>query len=571
MSRVTRTTPYSTRSLIVVSFLFGALALLAVRAVYLQVITSDYLQEQGNARHLRVIQDNSHRGMIFDRNGEPLAISTPVDSVWADPDELAESRESLAPLAKTLGISARELAQEVRRSTGREFMYLKRQVTPEQAAKVTALNIPGVALLREYRRYYPAGSVTGHVVGFTNVDDQGQEGVELAYDKWLRAIPGRKRVLKDRYGNIVESVESVTLPVPGKDLTLSIDEHIQYLVYRELKAAVAANHARGASAIVLDARTGEVLAMVNEPSFNPNNRANLNSALFRNRAVTDVFEPGSTVKPFTIAAALESGRFLPSTPIDTTPGQLTIGRNTIRDVHDYGLITVSQVIEKSSNVGAARIALTLKGDVVRDMFVKAGLNSLTGSGLPGEVIGRMNPTSHIPIDLATLAYGYGVSITPLQLARAYGALADGGRLLPVTLLRRADQPAGRPIMSEQTARAVRGMLELAASRDGTGAAAQVPFYRIGGKTGTAHKVINGEYSERRYVASFAGFAPASNPRLVMVIMVDEPSANSYYGGQVAAPVFSKVMAGALRLLNIPPDDIDSPARRTAQLTSGGAT
>lgn len=571
MNRTGRMTPYSTRSIIVVGFLFGAMTLLAVRAIYLQVFTSDYLQEQGNARHLRVIQDNSHRGMIFDRNGEPLAISTPVDSVWAEPEELSQAGDRLVPLARTLGMSARELAQEVRRSEGREFMYVKRQVTPEQAEKVKALNIPGVGLLREYRRYYPSGSVTGHVVGFTNVDDQGQEGIELAYDNWLRAIPGRKRVLKDRYGNIVENVESVTLPVPGKDLTLSIDEHIQYLVYRELKAAVAANHAHGASAIVLDARTGEVLAMVNEPSFNPNNRANLSSALFRNRAVTDVFEPGSTVKPFTIAAALESGRFLPSTPIDTTPGQMTIGRNTIRDVHNYGLITVSQVIEKSSNVGAARIALTLNGDVVRDMFIKAGLNSVTGSGLPGEVIGRMNPTSRIPIDLATLAYGYGVSITPLQLARAYGALANDGRILPVTLLRRAAPPVGEPIMSEHTARAVRGMLELAVSRDGTGAAAQVAFYRIGGKTGTAHKVINGEYSEHRYIASFAGFAPASNPRLVMVITVDEPSGSSYYGGRVAAPVFSKVMAGALRLLNIPPDNVDSPARRTAQLTTRGAT
>jgi len=571
MNRTGRTTPHSTRSTIVVGFLFGAMTLLAVRAIYLQVVTSGYLQEQGNARHLRVIQDNSHRGMIFDRNGEPLAISTPVDSVWAEPEALAQAGAQLAPLARTLGLGVRELAQEARRSEGREFMYVKRQVTPEQAEKVKALNIPGVGLLREYRRYYPAGSVTGHVVGFTNVDDQGQEGVELAYDKWLRAIPGRKRVLKDRYGNIVESVESVTLPVPGKDLTLSIDEHIQYLVYRELKAAVAANHARGASAIVLDARTGEVLAMVNEPSFNPNNRANLNSARFRNRAVTDVFEPGSTVKPFTIAAALESGRFLPNTPIDTRPGQMTIGRNTIRDVHDYGLITVSQVIEKSSNVGAARIALTLNGDVVRDMFIKAGLNTLTGSGLPGEVVGRMNPTSRIPIDLATLAYGYGVSITPLQLARAYGALANDGRILPVTLLRQTAAPAGETIMSAHTAREVRDMLELAVSRDGTGAAAQVAFYRIGGKTGTAHKVINGEYSENRYIASFAGFAPASNPRLVMVITVDEPSGNSYYGGQVAAPVFGKVMAGALRLLNIAPDDVNAPVRRTAQLTIRGDT
>jgi cell division protein FtsI (penicillin-binding protein 3) len=571
MSRACRSNSYPMRTAMVLGFLFGGMTLLAARAFYLQVITSDYLQEQGNARHLRVIQDNSHRGMIFDRNGEPLAISTPVDSVWAEPDELMQTREAWPALAKTLGMSVRELSQAVRHNQGRDFMWVWRQVTPEQAEKVKALNIPGVGLQREYRRYYPSGVVAGHVVGFTNIDDQGQEGVELAYDKWLRAIPGRKRVLKDRYGRIVESVESVSLPVPGKDLTLSLDRRIQYLVYRELKNAVAVNHARGASAIVLDTRSGEVLAMVNEPGFNPNNRANLSSSLFRNRAVTDVFEPGSTVKPFTIAAALESGKFRPNTPIDTAPGQLTIGRSTIRDTHNYGLITVAQVIEKSSNVGAARIALTLGHGDIRNMFIRAGFGTVTGSGLPGEVIGRMNPPSRVQIEQATLAYGYGVSVTALQLARGYGALANGGLELPVTLLKQTEVPTGERIMSEQTARAVRGMLELAVSHDGTGAAAQVAYYRVGGKTGTAHKIVNGEYSENRYFASFAGFAPASDPRLVMVITVDEPAGSTYFGGQVAAPVFSKVMSGALRLFNIPPDNLDGPTRHTAQLVRGGAT
>jgi cell division protein FtsI (penicillin-binding protein 3) len=555
----------------VLGFLFGGLALLAARALWLQVVTSDYLQEQGNARHLRVIQDNSHRGMIFDRHGEPLAISTPVDTVWAVPGELNEARARWPELARILGMSAREIAQAVRQYQGREFMYLKRQVTPEQAGQVKLLNIAGVGLMREYRRYYPSGTVTGHVVGFTDVDDQGQEGIELAYDEQLRAIPGRKRVLKDRYGNIVESVESVTLPVPGKDITLSLDRRLQYLVYRELKAAVTTHHARGASAIVLDVRSGEVLAMVNEPGFNPNNRARLRSSVFRNRVVTDVFEPGSTLKPFTAAAALESGKFLPHTKIDTGPGLFTVGRNTIRDTHHHGPLTVAQVIEKSSNIGAARMALALGDRGLREMFSKAGFGAITGIGLPGEVAGRMNPPSGVPIELATLGYGYGISVTPLQLARAYSVLANGGLVLPVSMLKRDTLPEGERVMSEQTARQVRGMLEQAVSQHGTGATAQVAYYRIGGKTGTAHKLMNGEYAKNSYIASFAGFAPASNPRLVMIVMVDEPQGSAYYGGQVAAPVFSKVMAGALRLLNIPPDNLNGPARRTAELGRGGVT
>ncbi len=571
MKRTARATAYPARTVMVLGFLFGGLALLAARALWLQVVTSDYLQEQGNARHLRVIQDNSHRGMIFDRHGEPLAISTPVDTVWAVPGELNEVRARWPELARILGMSAREIALAVRQYQGREFMYLKRHVTPEQAVQVKTLNIAGVGLTREYRRYYPSGTVTGHVVGFTDVDDQGQEGIELAYNEQLRAIPGRKRVLKDRYGNIVESVESVTLPVPGKDITLSLDRRLQYLVYRELRAAVTTHHARGASAIVLDVRSGEVLAMVNEPGFNPNNRARLRSSVFRNRVVTDVFEPGSTLKPFTAAAALESGKFFPQTMIDTGSGQFTVGRNTIRDTHDNGLLTVAQVIEKSSNIGAARMALALGDRGLREMFSKAGFGAITGIRLPGEVAGRMNPPSGVPIELATLGYGYGISVTPLQLARAYSVLANGGLVLPVSMLKRDTPPEGERVMSEQTARQVRGMLEQAVSQHGTGVTAQVAYYRIGGKTGTAHKLMNGEYAKNSYIASFAGFAPASNPRLVMIVTVDEPQGSAYYGGQVAAPVFSRVMAGALRLLNIPPDNLNGPARRTAELGRGGVT
>lgn len=570
MSVRTHSLRYPWRTTAVLLFLGVALVLLVVRALWLQVITSDYLQEQGNARHLRVIQDNSHRGIIFDRHGEPLAVSTPVDSVWAEPAALAEVSDRWPALARVLGMSVRDIAQAVQHHREREFMYLRRHVTPEQAAQVKTLDINGVGLTREYRRYYPSGVVAGHVVGFTDIDDHGQEGVELAYDKWLRAVPGRKRVLKDRYGNIVESVESVSLPVPGRDVTLSIDRRLQYLAYRELHSAMAKHQARGASAIVLDARSGEILAMVNEPGFNPNNRANLVSSQFRNRAVTDVFEPGSTVKPFTVAAALESGRFAAHTLIDTGPGQLNVGRNTIRDVHNYGLISVSQVIEKSSNVGAARLALALNGPLVRDMFVRAGFGASTGSGLPGEVNGRLHAASRVPIELATLAYGYGVSVTPLQLARAYAALANNGMLLTTSLLRRDETLRGERVMSEKTAQAVRGMLEMAVGRDGTGAAAQVGYYRVGGKTGTVHKLVNGEYAERRYIASFAGFAPASDPRLVMVVTVDEPTPGAHFGGQVAAPIFGRVMGGALRLLDIPPDNLNStPPRRTAETAIKG--
>ena len=536
-----------------------AMGLLAARAVYLQVLSSGYLQSQGHSRHLRTVEDNSHRGMIMDRNGEPLAISTPVDSVWAHPGELVEAKKRWPELAKLLDLTVSELTQLVNRHSGREFMYLKRHVTPQFAERVKALGIPSIALAREYRRYYPAGAVTGHVVGFTNIDDQGQEGLELVYNEWLRAIPGKKRVLKDRLGNIVETVESVSLPAPGKDLTLSIDRRVQFLVYSELKEAVERHKARAATAVVLDAQTGEVLALVNEPGFNPNNRGRLRSQVFRNRAVTDVFEPGSISKPFTIAAALETGRFTPMSVIDTAPGLLQIGQYSIRDVRNYGPLTVAQVIEKSSNVGASKIALNLDKKDLWRMYRQVGFGGFTGSGLPGESTGQLRPPARwATIDHASMSFGYGVSVTTLQLARAYGALANGGVLMPVGLLRAAEPPDGKRVMSVTTTTQLRAMLELAVSRGGTGAAAQVVHYRVAGKTGTAHKFSAAGYAENNYIASFAGFAPASRPCLVMVIMVDDPASGGHFGGQIAAPVFSKVMTGALRLLNIAPDDWDGP-------------
>ena len=552
------------RNAIVLLLFLSGLVLLATRAVYLQVFNSDFLQNQGNQRHSRLVKDNSHRGMILDRHGSPLAVSTPVDSVWAHPPTLVEERRKWPRLAALLEMSTHELAQLARRHEGREFMYLKRHVPPPLAERVMALQIPGVSLQREYRRYYPLGSVAGHIIGFTNIDDQGQEGVELAFDASLRAIPGTKRLLRDLRGNAVEIAESVVLPKPGRDLILSIDRRIQYLAYRELKAAVFEHGARAGSAVVLDARSGEVLALVNEPDFNPNNRAGLRSGLFRNRAVTDLFEPGSTLKPFTIACALESGKYSPGSVIDTTPGVLQVGDRTFRDVHNYGVLTVAGIIEKSSNVGISKIALALNKKNMWEMLRDAGFGQPTGVQLPGEVSGLLNPySSWVPVDQASISFGYGISVTPLQLARAYLALANDGMALPLTLQHSETIPEGARIMSSKTARRLQSMLELAVSDAGTGKAAQVADYRVAGKTGTVRKLTPNGYSDDKYVAWFAGFAPINSPRLVMVITVDEPARGAYYGGEVAAPVFGHVMAGALRLLDIPPD---APRKETRLMT-----
>lgn len=554
MKRRAQSARYPVRHALVLSAMLLVLSGLAARAVYLQVLHSDYLQSQGSVRYLRVVKDNSHRGMILDRHGVPLAISTPVDSVCANPPSLAAEPKRWMALAPLIDTTARELGGMLLRQGGREFMYLKRHVTPEQAERVMALEIPGVYLLREYRRYYPLGAVAGHVIGFTDIDDRGQEGVERAYDASLRAIPGSKRVLKDLHGNAVEMVESISLPRPGKNLTVSLDRRIQYLAYRELKAAVKATRARAGSAVVLDPQTGEILAMVNEPDFNPNNRTELNSQVFRNRAVTDLFEPGSTAKPFTIAAALESGKYTPSTLIDTTPGTVQVGDKTIHDARNYGVISVARVIEKSSNVGASKIALALDKQRIWNMLKRVGFGEPTGVRLPGESNGLFNPPSGwMPIDQASLAYGYGISVTPLQLARGYAAFASDGRAVPLTLLRRDAPPQTEQVIAPHIARAVREMLESVVSGHGTGSAARVSNYRVAGKTGTVHKLTGNGYAEDRYVAWFAGMAPVTNPRLVMVVTIDEPSGAKYFGGDIAAPVFARVMAGALRLLDIVPD------------------
>ena len=550
--------------LVVAMLAFTTFALL-LRAAYLQIWHADYLQQQGNARHLRVVSDAPYRGMILDRNGEPLAISTPVESIWAQPEVLAESRDQWPRLARKLGISQGELARQIRHHRGKEFMYLKRQVSPEFARGVSALDIPGVSLQREYRRYYPAGEAAGHIVGFTNVDDTGQEGIELAYNDWLSGKSGRKRVLKDRLGNIVENVESIALPESGRDLVLSIDRRIQYLAYRELKAAVEQHQARGGTAVVLDARSGEVLAMVNQPGFNPNNRKNLQSVYFRNRAVTDLFEPGSTLKPFTIAAALETGRFTPRSLVNTSPGTVLVGSKRIRDEHNFGWLSLTRVIEKSSNVGAAKVALQIGKQSIWDMLTRVGFGEETHSGLPGEVSGLINPPDRwAKVDHATVSFGYGISVTSLQLARAYAAIANNGYMVTPTLVRTDTPKLENRVLSKEIVHQLRYMLERAVGVKGTGSAADIAHYRVAGKTGTVHKLIDGQYADDRYMGLFAGMVPASNPRLVMVVTIDDPSRGGYFGGQIAAPVFRKVMSGALRLLDIAPDQPHKPGQHVVQ-------
>lgn len=549
---------YGGRRIVLLGVMLAAVVLLVWRAVDLQFLHQAFYQKQGDARSLRVVSIPAHRGMITDRNNEPLAISTPVDSIWADPQELLDASKQWPRLAKLLDENVGWLRERLRGNSGREFVYLKRQIAPAVAEQLMALDIPGVSSQREYRRYYPAGEVTGHVLGFTNVDDVGQEGVELSYERLLRGTPGSMRVIQDRLGHIVETVERVNEPLPGHDLRLSIDRRIQYLAYRELKAAVLENRAESGSAVVLDVRTGEVLAVVNQPAYNPNNRDSLRGSHYRDRAVTDVFEPGSTVKPFTIAMALESGKYRPNTLIDTEPGILHVGPSTVHDTHDYGLINVSTVIAKSSNVGASKIALSLPPERLWSMFHKVGFGAPSGAGFSGEAAGTL-PDYHrwYPIDHATFSFGYGLSVSALQLARAYAALADGGVLKPVSLVPVDHVPDGERVMTAKAAGQVMTMLEGVVSDEGTGDLARVPGYHVAGKTGTARKSASGGYAEDKYVALFAGVIPATRPRLVMVVVINDPRGNQYYGGAVAAPVFSRVMSGAMRLLDIAPDDLRS--------------
>jgi len=542
-------------------FVLGMLALggvsLVVRAVYLQVIDQDFLEKQGDARILRTAKLSANRGMILDRNGEALAVSTPVDTVWADPRKLAQVPHEFPRLAKALDRDPQWLARRVTSSLDREFVYLVRHMRPQDAARVKALGIPGVDTLREYRRYYPAGEVTGHLLGFTNVDDVGQEGLELAFDQWLGGEPGLKRVMRDSLGRTIEDIERIRAPRPGQDLFTSIDLRVQYLAYRELKAAVQANHARSGSVVVLDIATGEVLAMVNQPAFNPNDREQYAPSRYRNRATNDFFEPGSSIKPFVVAAGLESGRFHPDTLIETGPGMMRVGIKTVKDKHNLGTIDVTTVLAKSSNVGVVKIALSLKPQDMWGALNQFGFGSVTGSGFPGESAGILTSHQHWrPIGQATMSYGYGLSVTPLQLAQAYAVIGSGGVRRPVSLRKVDSVREGERVLDQSVARDLVTMMEAVVSDAGTARRARLMGYRVAGKTGTAWKASEtGGYSTNKYMAVFGGVVPASNPRLAAVVVIDEPTSGAYYGGEVAAPVFSAVMSGALRLLAIPPDDL----------------
>ena len=541
------------RSRVLAAVILLGLIGLAGRAAYLQGMHKGFLQQKGESRYSRVVEISAHRGMITDRHGEPLAISTPVESVWASPKDMEITTSQIKKLAEIIGMNSAEIQKKIE-GPRRDFVYLKRHLPPEIAARVVELNMPGVFLRREFRRYYPAGELTAHMLGFTDVDDNGQEGVELAWQDDLAGKAGSRRVIKDRKGRIVEDIESIRVPRPGRDIALSIDSKIQYLAYRELKQAVEASKSKAGGIVVLDAQTGEVLALANLPVYNPNNRGKIKSERARNRALTDVFEPGSTLKPFTVAAALEAGRISPDTIFQTAPGTLTIGKATIRDSHREGPLTVTQVIQKSSNVGSAKIALSLPPEALWEILSQSGFGVSTGSGFPGEVTGRLRPhKTWRPIEQATMSYGHGISVSLIQLARAYTLFSAEGELKPVSLLK-LDAPAtGERVISRATALAVSRMLEMVVRPGGTAPRAQISGYRVAGKTGTAHKLEGNGYAKDRYISTFVGYAPASNPRLIIAVMLDEPSAGQYFGGVVAAPVFSQVMAGALRILSVPHD------------------
>jgi cell division protein FtsI (penicillin-binding protein 3) len=532
--------------------LLAGLAGLLGRGVYLQGIHNDFLQAKGNARYSRVIEVSAHRGKISDRNGEPLAVSTPVESVWASPPDVEADRRQVKKLAQILGMDIEDVKNRLF-DTSRDFVYLKRLLPPDQVEKVVSLSLPGVSLQREYRRYYPAGEEAAQTLGFTGQDDNGQEGMELALQEQLAGKPGSQRVIKDNHGYIVEDAGSLHAPKPGSDIVLSLDSNLQHIAYRELESAVKQHRAKAGAVVVLDALSGEVLALANYPGYNPNNRNNTSSKAMRNRAIADLFEPGSTLKPFTVAQAIETGKVKPNTLINTEHGVFTVNNRKIHDAHPEAMLTVAQVIQKSSNVGAAKIALSLKSETMWQGLADSGFGAQTGSNFPGEASGKLrDPKTWRPIEQATMAYGHGISVNLLQLARAYTIFANDGVLKPVSLLK-LDAPApGRRVFSDSTSRAMRDMLEMVVLPGGTAPLAQVAGYRVAGKTGTAHKLEDGRYVNH-YIASFVGFAPASNPRLVVAVMIDDPGGAEYYGGEVAAPVFSKVTGAALHALSVPND------------------
>lgn len=532
-----------------------ALVLIA-RAVKLQVVDTEFLQGEGEARYLREVEIPTMRGRIVDRNGQPLAVSTPVESVWAHPGELLQAADRIPLLAGVLDESAEAIERRLTQRADREFVWIIRRIRPELARRIRELDIPGVFLQREYRRFYPTAEVSAPVVGMTNIDEVGQEGLELAYDNWLTGRPGAKRVIQDRLGRVVEDVELVREPEPGRELSLTLDRRLQYLAYRELVATIEEFDARSGSVVVLDIATGGILAMANFPTFNPNARERTGSEGVRNRALTDVLEPGSVVKPFVVAAALEAGIARPDMVLDTAPGYTRISGHTIQDIRNYGELTVTEVLTKSSNVGVVQLAMAMDPRQMWSMYSRLGFGRVTGTGFPGESAGVLRDHQRWrKLEQATLAYGYGLSVTPLQLVRAMAAIGDDGRLRQPTFILDSDNPV-QSIIDPSLAREVGRMLETVTGPGGTATRAAVDGYRVAAKTGTSRKVGVSGYSDR-YVASIAGFAPVSRPRIAAVVVIQDPQGDKYYGGLVAGPMFGSVMADALRLMNVPPDDVAS--------------
>ncbi|MDM8347562.1 penicillin-binding protein 2 [Pseudomonas sp. sp1636] len=537
------------------------------RMVDLHVVDHDFLKAHGDARSVRHIPIPAHRGLVTDRNGEPLAVSTPVTTLWANGKELQAGKGQWPALAAALGQEAQGFGVRLQANAEREFMYLVRGLTPEQGQLVLDLQVPGVYAIEEFRRFYPGGEVTAHVVGFTDIDDRGREGMELAFDEWLAGVPGKRQVLKDRRGRLIKDVQVTQNAKAGKALALSIDLRLQYLAHRELRNALVEFGAKAGSLVMLDVKTGEVLAMVNQPTYNPNNRRNLQPAAMRNRAMIDVFEPGSTMKPFSMSAALASGRWKPTDTVDVYPGTLRIGRYTIRDVsRSSGPLSLTEILIKSSNVGMSKVAFDIGGESIYSVMQQVGLGQDTGLGFPGERVGNLpNYREWRKAETATLSYGYGLSVTAVQLAHAYSVLANGGRSVPLSLTRMDRKPDDVQVIPEAIAKTMQGMLQQVIEAPGGVFRAKVPGYHVAGKSGTARKVSTDSrgYRENAYRSLFAGFGPVNDPRIAVAIVIDEPSKGGYYGGLVSAPVFGKVMAGALRLMNVVPDNLTPPVESQA--------
>jgi len=544
-----------------VSLILLVIAGLVARVIDLTIVDRSFLQNEGNVRVLRTISTPAFRGMITDRNGYPLAVSTSVYSIWINPQDFSATKQNAKLIGQLLAIKPAHIQTLVqhdkKKRRGREFVYVKRGVAPEVAEKIKQLALPGVYLQEEYKRYYPEGEIASHLIGFTNVDDKGQEGLELAYNQWLTGVPGKKVVIKDRLGRVVSDVKTLQEQRPGDDLVLSIDRRIQYLAYRELMEGMQKNLATSSSVVVLDVKTGEVLAMINQPSFNPNNRPAHQSDVYRNRAVTDTFEPGSTIKAFSIASALDSGQYRPDTPIDTYPGWMRVDHRIVRDEHNNGIITVARILQLSSNVGATKIILSLPPDQLWSLLHRVGFGEVTGVGFPGEQSGSLvKRPKWGAFTLATLAFGYGLSVTPLQLAQAYSIFAHEGIKLPVSLLKVNQEPSGKRVIDAKVAKQMMALLEsVTTAKRATGEFARVPGYRVAGKTGTAVMAGLHGYLKHHYTSSFVGIAPASNPRLVVAVIIHDPQGKYYHASIVAAPIFEKIMEGALRILNVPPDDV----------------